>query len=357
MKKQAALVIAAIAIAMTLLLAFVVLVAAAMSGSSNAPSTQATAEIPPYLLRAYIDAATTCPGLPWEVLAAIGFTESRHAEGRADPVTGEVSPPIVGPALDGTNGNARILDPSEPDGWAHAHGNMQFLKTTWTRWGVVAPARPAGAIPDFDNAYDSIYGAAHLLCGDAGRIDDLNAAILRYNPSSSYVNTVLAKAAEYRASGASGLLSGPVIAGSYTLPVDRSVFDTHPEYLTNPHHDYPASDIPVPTGTPVYAVTSGQVIRIEPMDSKCGNGVILDGGDGFRYLFCHGSQVLVSVGQAVTVGQRIMLSGATGDATGPHLHFEVETTSDVNMCPQPLLVAWSQGVAASPPTASTGCFY
>ncbi len=246
---------------MALLLAFVIVVAAAMSGSSSQPSAQATAEIPPYLLRAYIDAAATCPGLPWEVLAAIGFTESRHADGRADPVTGEVSPPIVGPALDGTNGNARIPDPSEPDGWAHAHGNMQFLKTTWARWGVVAPGRPVGAVPDYDNAYDSIYSAAHLLCGDAGRIDDLNAAILRYNPSTSYVNTVLAKAAEYRAAGAPGLLGGPIVAGAYTLPVDRSVFDAHPEYLTNPHHDYPASDIPVPTGTPVYAVTSGQVIR------------------------------------------------------------------------------------------------
>ena len=357
MKKLAIFVIGAIAVVMSLLLAFVIVVAAAMSGSSSQPSAQATAEIPPYLLRAYIDAAATCPGLPWEVLAAIGFTESRHADGRADPVSGEVSPPIVGPALDGTNGNARIPDPSEPDGWAHAHGNMQFLKTTWARWGVVAPGRPVGAVPDYDNAYDSIYSAAHLLCGDAGRIDDLNAAILRYNPSTSYVNTVLAKAAEYRAAGAPGLLGGPIVAGAYTLPVDRSVFDAHPEYLTNPHHDYPASDIPVPTGTPVYAVTSGQVIRIEPIDSKCGNGVILDGDDGFRYLVCHGSQVLVSAGQAVTVGQTIMLSGATGDATGPHLHFQINAIGGGPMCPQPLLVAWYQGIPAAPPTTSSGCFY
>src|SRR5262245_56715786 len=106
MRRLAILMVGAIAIVMALLLALVVVVAAAMSSSSSQPSAQATAEIPPYLLRAYIDAAATCPGLPWEVLAAIGYTESRHADGRADPVTGEVSPPIVGPALDGTNGNA-----------------------------------------------------------------------------------------------------------------------------------------------------------------------------------------------------------------------------------------------------------
>ena len=141
MRKLAALV----AVAVAGLLAFVIVVAAALAGNTNQPSPQATAEIPPYLLRAYVDAASTCPGLPWEVLAAIGFTESRHADGRADPVTGDVRPPIVGPAIDGTNGNARIPDPSEPDGWAHAHGNMQFLKSTWARWGVVAPGRPAGA--------------------------------------------------------------------------------------------------------------------------------------------------------------------------------------------------------------------
>ena len=353
MKKLAALV----AVAVAGLLAFVIVVAAALAGNTNQPSAQATAEIPPYLLRAYVDAANTCPGLPWEVLAAIGFTESRHADGRADPVTGDVRPPIVGPALDGTNGNARIPDPSEPDGWAHAHGNMQFLKSTWARWGVVAPGRPAGATPDYDNAYDSIYSAAHYLCGDAGRIDDLNAAILRYDPSPSYVNEVLAKAAEYRAVAATGLLGGPIVAGAYTLPVDRSVFDAHPDYLTKPHHDYPAADIPVPQGTPVYAVTSGQILAETAIESNCGNGIVLAGADGFQYTFCHGSQLLVSTGQAVTVGQTIMLSGTTGNSTGPHLHFEVETTGGENMCPQPLLVAWYQGIPAAPPTTSSGCFY
>lgn len=353
MKKLAALV----AVAVAGLLAFVIVVAAALAGNTNPPSSQATAEIPPYLLRAYVDAANTCPGLPWEVLAAIGFTESRHANGRADPVTGDVRPPIIGPALDGANGNARIPDLSEPDGWAHAHGNMQFLKSTWARWGIVAPGRPAGATPDYDNAYDSIYSAAHYLCGDAGRIDDLNAAILRYDPSPSYVNEVLAKAAEYRAAAAPGLLGGPIVAGAYTLPVDRSVFDAHPDYLTKPHHDYPAADIGVPQGTPVYAVTSGQILAETQIDSKCGNGIVLAGADGFRYIFCHGSQLLVSTGQSVAVGQTIMLSGSTGNATGPHLHFGVETTGGEAMCPQPLLVAWYQGIPAAPPTTSSGCFY
>ena len=93
-----------VACACALLIALAIALSAAIAHSADAPSDTASAEIPPYLLRAYIDAARTCPGLPWEVLAAIGWTESRHAAGRADPITGDVRPPIVGPPIDGTNG-------------------------------------------------------------------------------------------------------------------------------------------------------------------------------------------------------------------------------------------------------------
>src|SRR5580700_1475332 len=116
-------------------IAFLVGVAVVASGPDLAsdPSARALHEIPAYLLPVYIDAASTCPGLPWEVLAAIGFHESRHGDGRIDPMTGNVAPPILGPPLDGTNGNARISDPSFADGWAHAMGPMQFIPSTWTR--------------------------------------------------------------------------------------------------------------------------------------------------------------------------------------------------------------------------------
>lgn len=345
----------AVAGALACVIALAIVISAAIANITDPPSDKAIAEIPPHLLRAYMDAASTCPGLPWEVLAAIGWIESHHAQGHSDPVTGDVRPPIVGPALNGSGGTARIPDSTEPDGWAHAHGNMQFLKTTWARWGRVAPGRQAGATPDYDNAFDSIYSAAAYLCGDARRIDDLNAAILRYNHSRQYLNDVLAKAAEYRGIAAVPP-GGPVVAGNYTLPLDRAVFAAHPEYLTKPHHDYPAADIPVPQGTPVYAVTTGTIKAVTQISSKCGNGIVLAGTDGYDYVYCHGSQLLVTHG-AVTVGQTIMLSGNTGNSRGPHLHFGVQTTSGVKMCPQPLLESWFHGIPAGPPTTSNGCFY
>lgn len=178
------------------------------SGAMTAPSAAARAEIPADLLPVYMAASVTCSGLPWQVLAAIGWAESRHADRRADPHSGDVEPPIIGIALDGQNGTKAIPDASQPDGWAHALGPMQFLSTTWNKWGRLAPDRPPDATPNVQNAWDSIYSAAAYLCGGATSTDDLRAAVLRYNHSETYLKQVLAKAAEY------GLGSGQPIDGT-----------------------------------------------------------------------------------------------------------------------------------------------
>ncbi len=169
----------------------------------SAPSALALQEIPPDLLTVYIEASATCGGLPWQVLAAIGYTESRHARGHADPQTGDVSPPIFGPPLDGTHGNARIADPSSADGWMHAQGPMQFLPSTWVRWARLAPKRPAGAVATPQNAWDAVYSAAAYLCGGRSQVGNLEQAILSYNHSREYVDLVLQKAKDYGL-GASG---------------------------------------------------------------------------------------------------------------------------------------------------------
>ena len=183
-----------------LMLAPVIVLAGTEHRTDSSPSAIAYEEIPPELLARYISAAQTCRGLPWQVIAAIGFIESAHGTfggATVDPTTGDVRPPIIGPAIDGRPGFATIADPTSPDGWAHARGPMQFLTTTWPAWAVLGDGRPFDAQPDIDNAWDAIATAAEYLCNNKDEITDLEAAIGRYNHSDTYVAAVLDKAIEY----------------------------------------------------------------------------------------------------------------------------------------------------------------
>ena len=74
-------------------------------------------------------------------------------------------------------------------------------------------------------------------------------------------------------------------------------------------------------GAPVVAAASGEVITAS-YDSSYGNYVIIDHG-GTSTVYAHMSGLAVSYGQTVSQGQTIGYVGATGRATGTHLHFEV----------------------------------
>lgn len=81
-------------------------------------------------------------------------------------------------------------------------------------------------------------------------------------------------------------------------------------------------DIGLPYGAPVMAVRGGTIIRASYF-SGYGNCIDIDHGNGIVTRYAHLSVMKVSVGDQVGAGQVIGLVGATGDATGPHLHFEV----------------------------------
>jgi murein DD-endopeptidase MepM/ murein hydrolase activator NlpD len=81
-------------------------------------------------------------------------------------------------------------------------------------------------------------------------------------------------------------------------------------------------DFVVPTGTPVYA-SAGGVVEYAGPHPQFGNLVEIDHGNGVITRYAHNSKVLVQVGQMVKRGEKISLSGSTGRATGPHMHFEV----------------------------------
>jgi murein DD-endopeptidase MepM/ murein hydrolase activator NlpD len=75
-------------------------------------------------------------------------------------------------------------------------------------------------------------------------------------------------------------------------------------------------------GTPVAAINSGRVVLAQPLYYE-GGCVVIDHGLGLMSVYMHLSKIEVSVGKRVRRGQVIALSGATGRATGPHLHLGV----------------------------------
>ena len=94
-------------------------------------------------------------------------------------------------------------------------------------------------------------------------------------------------------------------------------------------------DFPAPSGTPVHAAASGRV-AFAGYDDGFGLTVVLDHGNGLRTRYAHLSAAAVGPGAWVTVGARVGHVGATGFATGPHLHFEV-TVRGANADPGPAL--------------------
>lgn len=82
-------------------------------------------------------------------------------------------------------------------------------------------------------------------------------------------------------------------------------------------------DISCPIGTPIYAAADGTVIHINDQAETYGNHIMISHSDEIYTLYAHCDSLLVSVGQDVKQGQQIAWSGATGNVTGSHLHFEV----------------------------------
>lgn len=81
-------------------------------------------------------------------------------------------------------------------------------------------------------------------------------------------------------------------------------------------------DIGVVVGTPVKATMDGKVTYAGWNDQGYGNLVIVENGD-YKTYFAHLSSIPVAVGDSMSAGATIGLSGNTGKSTGPHLHYEI----------------------------------
>jgi cell wall-associated NlpC family hydrolase len=169
------LVMAAVTATVVLTLGLVTVVAAAV-GSGSPPSDAASspaagagpssaAAVPAAWVTLYQQAAGTCPGLSWSVLAAIGTVETGSGQSTAPGVH--------------SGANA-----------AGAEGPMQFEPSTFAAYATVGPGgiRP----PSPYDPVDAVYTAAAMLCANgAGAPATLLGAVLDYNHSSAYADTVL----------------------------------------------------------------------------------------------------------------------------------------------------------------------
>ncbi|MFI6645148.1 M23 family metallopeptidase [Streptomyces sp. NPDC050504] len=102
-------------------------------------------------------------------------------------------------------------------------------------------------------------------------------------------------------------------------------------------------DFRAASGSTVVAVGSGTVVEAG-WGGAYGNNVVLRMNDGTYTQYGHLSAITVSVGQSVTPGQQIGVSGSTGNSTGPHLHFEARTSPDYGSDINPVAYLRSHGV-------------
>jgi murein DD-endopeptidase MepM/ murein hydrolase activator NlpD len=127
--------------------------------------------------------------------------------------------------------------------------------------------------------------------------------------------------------GASGLAPAKRGNGQFVWPVNGPI--TAPFCERRSWEDcHPGMDIGVPTGTAIHAADAGRV-AIAGWVGGYGNYTCIQHTKSLSTCYGHQSKFLVKVGQQVTQGQIIGLSGSTGHSTGPHLHFEVRINGAV----------------------------
>jgi murein DD-endopeptidase MepM/ murein hydrolase activator NlpD len=151
-----------------------------------------------------------------------------------------------------------------------------------------------------------------------------------------------ASAAASFAPASSQLLSAPSYSGGYVFPVGGGPGVVSASHT---HHDYPAVDIAAPLGSPLYALADSTVLRSwSTPDPRCGIGLTLSAFDGQVWTYCHLSVLDPGIvpGVALKAGAAVGLVGATGDASGPHLHLQLQPATS-----WPQQESWFQSFAGT----------
>ncbi|MFB6819271.1 M23 family metallopeptidase [Streptomyces sp. NPDC056347] len=113
-------------------------------------------------------------------------------------------------------------------------------------------------------------------------------------------------------------------------------------------HKHSGQDFAVPVGTEVEAAHNGVVVKAGPNGGgdgpAYGNAVVIKHANGTYSQYAHLSKIDVRIGETVRTGDRIALSGNTGNSSGPHLHFEIRRTADYGSAVNPVHFLHREGV-------------
>jgi murein DD-endopeptidase MepM/ murein hydrolase activator NlpD len=195
---------------------------------------------------------------------------------------------------------------------------------------------------DIDGGYQALYDANKDVIGD-----DPN--LIRPGEKLSLdVGSSSSSGSSTSASDASYGTDTSTTQATATLPVSDAQptagYDAQGSEWTGSRHT--GQDWSVPTGTTVKAAIGGTVVEADWNDSF-GYQIVIKHASGSYQHYAHLSQIDVKTGESVGKGDAIAKSGATGNATGPHLHFEVRKTVDYGSDVNPITWLADHGVTAN----------
>ncbi|GAA1105231.1 bifunctional lytic transglycosylase/C40 family peptidase [Nocardiopsis composta] len=196
---------------------FITAMATPLLGQHGSGPNAATG-LHPILVDAYTRAAVAlpgiepgCTGLTWAMIAGIAAVESDHAAGRDIAGNGDITPPVVGPRLDGSGVGGNLTPHHDTDGgrwdgdadYDRAVGVTQHLPANWAAYGRDGNG---DGVADPHNAYDATLSTAVELCRShpTAKVDftdraQLRGALFRYNRADWYVEDVLEAIDRYSA--------------------------------------------------------------------------------------------------------------------------------------------------------------
>lgn len=154
-----------------------------------------------------------------------------------------------------------------------------------------------------------------------------------------------AEEARESASRAARSSARTTLGTSYQLPVAGSYVTTGYKSSGSlwSSGSHSGIDFHAASGSSVVAVGAGTVVEAG-WGGAYGNNIVLRMADGTYTQYGHLSSIGVAVGQSVGAGQRIGLSGSTGNSTGPHLHFEARTTPSYGSDMDPVAYLRAHGI-------------